>query len=64
MTNFEQELRASAWVHRPLPLHGERSLEAQGLEKPVLGKPVSFAGGRPLGRPLERATLQRKNSGS
>lgn len=36
MTNFEQELRASAWVHRPLPLHGERSLEAQGLEKPAL----------------------------
>lgn len=36
MTTFEQVLRASAWIHRPLPLHGECSLEAQGMGKPVL----------------------------
>lgn len=36
MTALEQELRASGWIHRPLPLHQEKSLEAQGQAKPVL----------------------------
>lgn len=35
MTTFEKELRASGWIHRPLPLHEEKSLEAEGLMKPV-----------------------------
>ena len=36
MKVFENELRASGWVHWPLPLHEERSLEAEGQAKPVL----------------------------
>ena len=36
MTILEQELRASGWIHRPLPLHEERSLEAEGQKKAVV----------------------------
>lgn len=36
MTDLTGELRASGWIHRPLPLHEERSLEAAGQAKPVL----------------------------
>lgn len=33
---FERDLRSSGWIHRPLPLHAERSLEAEGRKKVVL----------------------------
>ena len=44
MNTLEKELRASGWIHRPLPLHEERSLEAEGRAKPVLeSRPLSLA---------------------
>lgn len=36
MTEFERELRSSGWIHFPLPLHTEASLEAYGAKKKVL----------------------------
>ena len=36
MMSFEQELRSSGWIHFPLPLHRENSLEADGAKKQVL----------------------------
>lgn len=35
---FERELRESLYVHRPLPLHRERSLEAAFPRKRVAAK--------------------------
>ena len=34
--SFERELRESGWVHFPLPLHRELSLEAEGGKKRIL----------------------------
>ena len=42
---FEEELRASAYVHLPLPLHQERSLEARIENKPVLERRVLWQDG-------------------
>ena len=42
---FRRELRESLYVHRPLPLHRERSLEAKFSQKKVLASKPLFAGG-------------------
>ena len=36
LNNFKQELLASGYIHLPLPLHEEKSLEAEGARKTVL----------------------------
>lgn len=36
MTGLDQEIRESGWIHFPLPLHRELSLEAEGERKEVL----------------------------
>lgn len=36
MNAWEKEIQASGWIHWPLPLHAERSLEAEGQAKEVL----------------------------
>lgn len=44
MTQFEQELRRSGWIHFPLPLHREKSLEASNAHKTVLkSRPVELS---------------------
>lgn len=35
---FERELRESLYIHRPLPLHRERGLEAAFPRKPVTAR--------------------------
>lgn len=39
---FEEELEDSLYIHRPLPLHRERSLEAGFVRKEILRKQVLF----------------------
>ena len=41
---FERELRESLYIHRPLPLHRERSLEAGFPEKKVLAARRLYGG--------------------
>lgn len=43
MNGFQQELRSSCGIHWPLPLHEERSLEAEGRQKPILNQRVLAA---------------------
>ena len=43
---FARELRESLYVHRPLPLHRERSAEAAFPEKKVCASRALFAGGK------------------
>ena len=45
---FRQELLASGYVHAPLPIHEERSLEAENRKKPVLEKRILWDGGSGL----------------
>lgn len=46
LESFRKELRESGYIHRPLPLHEERSLEAELWQKPVAAeKPLWTAGG-------------------
>lgn len=42
---FLQEVRDSLYVHRPLPLHRERSLEAAFPGKKVLSSKVLYGDG-------------------
>ena len=42
---FQRELRESLYIHRPLPLHQERSLEASFPAKRVLASKVLYGGG-------------------
>ena len=45
---FEEELKRSGYLHRPLPLHRERSLEAEMAKKKVIGSyPVYPGNGNP-----------------
>lgn len=37
---FREELENTGWLHRPLPIHAERSMETLGLGKKVLGQRV------------------------
>lgn len=40
MNAWEKEIQASGWIHWPLPLHAERSLEAEGQAKEVLDQRI------------------------
>lgn len=42
---FKRELLASGYVHSPLPLHEEHSLETEELNKPVIARHVLWDGG-------------------
>lgn len=48
---FLQELRSSLYIHRPLPLHEERSLEAAFPMKEVLASSVLFGNGVMIAKP-------------
>lgn len=48
---FLQELRDSLYVHRPLPLHPERSLEASFPGKKVLASKILYDGRTAVSRP-------------
>lgn len=48
---FERELRQSLYVHRPLPLHRERALEAAFPFKKVTGSTVLYNGAEAVARP-------------
>lgn len=45
---FYEELLSTGFVHSPLPLHPELSLEAELLKKPVLKSKTIFANGEPF----------------
>lgn len=47
MNELQRELQNSGWIHWPLPLHQERSLEEMGQKKEVLEtRPLSLAADR------------------
>lgn len=48
LESFRKELRESGYIHRPLPLHEERSLEAELWQKAGGGGKAPVDGGRPL----------------
>lgn len=61
-TEFEQELMESGYIHRPLPLHEEKSLEQREREKTVTRRKTVWSkdGGSCCGNPvsLERGTVE------
>lgn len=48
---FRQELRDSLYLHRPLPLHPERSLESKFPGKAVLASKVLYGNGKAVAKP-------------
>ena len=61
-TEFQQELEESAYIHRPLPLHEEVSLEQREKEKKVTARKTVWSGdgkgccGDPVS--MERGTVE------
>ena len=45
---FRKELIQTGYVHSPLPLHQEKSLEREREEKPILAKKVIWDGTQKL----------------
>lgn len=53
---FQQELQNSLFIHRPLPLHRERSLEAAFPNKKVLAQKPLYSGGIRVAEPRAEGT--------
>ena len=53
---LERELRESLYIHRPLPLHRERSLEAGFVQKKVLAERFLYSAQSSLVSPAAGGT--------
>lgn len=60
---FEQELQETLYVHRPLPLHPERSLEASFPKKKVEAQRILYSAGERIADPVadREGTLSEEN---
>ena len=58
---FQKELISSGYVHSPLPLHQEKSLEREREEKPVLARSVIWDGSQRLPEHSGRGAVAKRD---